>query len=274
MKRVRLLLVSLLFCCVCSNAWAVPADPEAKLVTQPDGTQVKIQIRGDEFQGWHELAGTGYTVLPNHTTGYWEYADQNPDGTLTRSGIRAEHDGKNAPSFVKKGLRPGRNHGNEGLMHNMLQGIQNRRQSALLSTGLSAGLSTGLSGPQLAWSPVPVSGAKNLLVILVNFANRSLSTTPTGWYNKVFNLGDKSVARFYADNSFGALSVNPVSHTQSVVTPGVISVTVGDITPTAVVPSTMPPSPPSSIMPWPRPPRTWILLPTMPTATASSIRPS
>ncbi len=228
MKRAHLLLISLLFCCYCSNAWGVSADPEAKVVTQPDGTQVKIQIRGDEFQGWHELAGTGYTVLPNRTTGYWEYADQNPDGTLTGSGIRADRDGKNAPSFVKKGLKPGRNHGNEGKMHNMLQGIRTRRQSALLSTGLSSGLSTGLSGPQLAWSPVPVSGAKNLLVILVNFADRPLSTTTTGWYNKVFNLADKSVARFYADNSFGALSVNPVSHTQSVATPGVISVTVGD----------------------------------------------
>jgi M6 family metalloprotease-like protein/uncharacterized repeat protein (TIGR02543 family) len=224
MKRVQLSLVCLMLFCWCSTVWAVPADPEAKIVTQPDGTQVKIQIKGDEFQGWHELAGTGYTVLPNQKTGYWEYADQNPDGTLTKSGIRAEHDGKNAPSFVKKGIKPVRNHGNEGLMHTMLQGIQVQRQSALLSTGLS----TGSNGPQLAWSPVPVSGAKNLLIILVNFANRSLSTTTTGWYNKVFNLADKSVAKFYEDNSFRALSVIPVSHTQSVVTPGVISVTVAD----------------------------------------------
>ena len=220
MKKLHFFLVCLFLLCSYTTALAVSADPEPKISVQPDGTQIKIQIRGDEFQNWHELAGTGYTVLPNQKTGYWEYADQNPDGTLIQSGIRADNDGKNAPSFVKKGIRPGRNRANEGLMNTMLQGIQVQRQSSLLPGGLS--------GPQFAWTPVPVSGPKNVLIILVNFADRTLITTPTGWYNKIFNLADKSVAKFYQENSFGALSVSPVSHTQAGVPAGIVSVTIAD----------------------------------------------
>ena len=218
-KTYLFLVLFFVFCC-CSNALAVSADPEPRITTQPDGTHIKIQIKGDEFQNWYELAGTGYTILPNQKTGYWEYAVQNPDGTLSSSGIQVDNDGKNAPSFVINGIRPERNLTNEGLMNAMLQDMQMQRQSALLSTGSS--------GLQLAWTQSPASGTKNVLIILVNFADRAFITTPVGWYNKVFNLGDKSVARFYRDNSSGVLSVTPVNHTQAGNPPGIVSVSVAD----------------------------------------------
>lgn len=73
-----------------------------------------------------------------------------------------------------------------------------------------------------------MSGSKNLLIVLINFADRALQTTPTSWYTPVFDETKKSVAKYYRDNSFGLLSISPVAHTQPNSPPGVISVTISD----------------------------------------------
>lgn len=77
------------------------------------------------------------------------------------------------------------------------------------------------------WDPVPVSGDMNLLVVLVEFADRPLSTTPQHWSDTFFDTspGAKSLVNFYKDNSFNTLTVLPVAHTQAGSPPGVITVT-------------------------------------------------
>jgi len=90
-------------------------------------------------------------------------------------------------------------------------------------TGTSSPLS---STPSPGWTVSPVSGTRKLLIVLVNFSNRTFVTTPQQWYDAVFSTatGAKSVANFYRDNSFGRLSIVPVSNTQPGSPAGVVTV--------------------------------------------------
>jgi M6 family metalloprotease-like protein len=83
------------------------------------------------------------------------------------------------------------------------------------------------------WPPRPVSGPKNVLVILVQFADRSLSTTASGWDSVIFDTGSgaKSVANFYTDNSFDTMSVEPVAHSQPGNPAGIVTVTLASYHP-------------------------------------------
>ena len=67
---------------------ARPANPLAVATPQPDGTQVTLQLCGDEF--YHFSTTTdGYTVLKN-ASGYWVYAQR--DGEVLRATTVVAHD--------------------------------------------------------------------------------------------------------------------------------------------------------------------------------------
>ncbi|SJZ88798.1 M6 family metalloprotease domain-containing protein [Trichlorobacter thiogenes] len=202
---------------------AGPASPDLIEVTQPDGSSFKIRKHGDEFQNWTETE-TGHTVLKNLKTKEWEYAVKNSDGSLGLSGQKVSPQQK-APTDLPKHLKPQRNTEAEKLLS---EHIRNTYQQRLNQT--SATPSTGVSTGAGDWVPVPVSGNRNLLIVLVNFADRTMTTTtPASWSAKIFDTaaGAKSVAKYFKDNSFSTLNVLPAAHTQSA-TPGVVSVTIAD----------------------------------------------
>ncbi|MGE0919557.1 M6 family metalloprotease domain-containing protein [Trichlorobacter lovleyi] len=130
-----------------------------------------------------------------------------------------------APADLPKRLKPQRNTEAEKLLSEHIRNTYQQRlnqASATPSSGISAGTGN--------WVPVPVSGNRNLLIVLVNFADRTMTTTtPASWSAKIFDTtaGAKSVAKYFKDNSFSTLNVLPATHTQSA-TPGVVSVTVAD----------------------------------------------
>ncbi len=81
---------------------AVPAYPYPIEETQPDGTKIKIHVRGDEFYHWTEDSD-GYTIIQNDSK-YWTYAQKNNFGDLKPS----EHIvGKVSPKKlnIKKSLK-------------------------------------------------------------------------------------------------------------------------------------------------------------------------
>lgn len=57
-----LLLLLLLRLPLLQSGSAMPADPRPFDFTQPDGTKVKLRLRGDEFFHWHEDM-TGFAVV-------------------------------------------------------------------------------------------------------------------------------------------------------------------------------------------------------------------
>jgi M6 family metalloprotease-like protein len=217
-----------------STVYAGPAAPDVLDVNQPDGSKFKAKIHGDEFQNWVEAVDSGHTVINNKETGHWEYAEKQPDGSLKPSGINVDPSGQLAPFYIEKGVRPDRALEMERQHNESLRQIYNERLAPSFSIGSGALGEVQSSGPLFApgdWVPTPVSGTRKVLIVLINFANRTLTTTADDWYHKVFDTktGVKSVANYYKQNSFGKLAISPAftggSH------PGVVAVTIADYHP-------------------------------------------
>lgn len=68
-----LVLAVFLACNALVPATAVPADPEPVAVEQPDGTDIRLRLKGDESFSWHETS-EGYAVVKDPTDGFWKYA--------------------------------------------------------------------------------------------------------------------------------------------------------------------------------------------------------
>jgi M6 family metalloprotease-like protein len=203
---------------------AGPANPDPVDITQPDGSIITTRLRGDEFQNWNELEETGHTIIRNHSTGFWEYAAQNSDGTLRGSGVTVKPRGQNAPVNIPKGLRPPRKKELEKQMNEMLKDVYRQRVSKTRS-GISQDGPIIYAAPGDWLPPTPVSGTRKMLLILISFSDKAISTTPASWYTAVFDTTAKSVAKYYKENSFNTLNITPASHTQSGNPAGVVSVT-------------------------------------------------
>jgi M6 family metalloprotease-like protein len=230
MKKIFLLCAMLLLVSW-TISYAVPAAPDVVDIDQPDGTKFKARTHGDEFQNWVEAVDSGHTVVRNKETGHWEYAEKQPDGTLKSSGIKVDPTGQLAPHFIEKGVRPDRDVERENQHKDSLRRVYNKRlaPSYSSSSGGSDGVQT--SGPLSApgdWVPTPVSGSPKVLIVLINFANRTLTTTADNWYHTIFDTtpGVKSVANFYHQNSFGNLTVTPAF--TGTTHPGIVAVTIAD----------------------------------------------
>ncbi len=215
------LFILLAICLVAAlPARAGPASPDPFVITQPDGTTFLAYKRGDEFQNWTETAD-GYTVVERASSGFYEYATQTDSGALQPSGVAVLPTGKAmhlSPGLLPpKGLRPPRNEELELYQKQFLQDMHDQR----FHPGTAR-----TTTPTGEWTPKPVSGSKQVLLILVNFQDATLSSgAATYWNNAVFNTSTPSVAKFYQDNSFGTLAVTPVASTQSDNPSGVVTVT-------------------------------------------------
>jgi len=53
---------------------AAPVAPYDKVISQPDGTKIRIIRAGDEWQNWYETED-GYTVIKDKDSGWWYYAE-------------------------------------------------------------------------------------------------------------------------------------------------------------------------------------------------------
>lgn len=85
MKRLSLIL--LLQCSLCVLLFGVPATPEVLRVLQPDGTELSVLLRGDEFFHY-TTTDDGYLVSRNEA-GYYEYAEFTADFRTRSLGVRA-----------------------------------------------------------------------------------------------------------------------------------------------------------------------------------------
>lgn len=209
------------------EALAAPANPDLIELQQDDGSRFKAVVRGDEFQGWVETED-GYSVAKDEKTKNWEYAYEAADGGFTPSGIKVDRS-KGAPKGFRQHIKPKRNRELEDSLKRALSDVRLQAVPGASASSLDAqGTSLLVPGyPSTYWNPYPVSGNKKLLVVLVNFANRALTTTASSWGTSIFNqtAGAKSTLKFFEDNSFGSMHVVPVTHTQSGNPAGVVTVT-------------------------------------------------
>jgi M6 family metalloprotease-like protein len=78
-KLLSLLFISM----ICFQLFAVPANSDPVTVIQPNGDEITLIMRGDEFINWAETLD-GYTLLVN-SENYWCYAQLNSSGDLEPS---------------------------------------------------------------------------------------------------------------------------------------------------------------------------------------------
>jgi M6 family metalloprotease-like protein len=83
-----------------ANAVAVPACPEPVTVEQPDGRQIKIHLRGDEFVHWHEDEA-GFTILKDARRGRWIYARPDRQGNLEATDLLVGRDDPTKPGVAR-----------------------------------------------------------------------------------------------------------------------------------------------------------------------------
>jgi hypothetical protein len=65
----KILFLMLIAFCVQTQLWAVPAYPYPIEITQPDGSNLTVIQKGDEFYSWIETVD-GYSILSGRCTAY------------------------------------------------------------------------------------------------------------------------------------------------------------------------------------------------------------
>ncbi|MBP5278289.1 MAG: M6 family metalloprotease domain-containing protein [Prevotella sp.] len=94
MRRLHLLLTTIIFLTISSVVKAIPADPTPVKVQQPDGSSVTLVLRGDEWLHFNTTED-GYTVVKNNE-GYYVYALK--DGGQLIPSLVVAHDAKDRQS--------------------------------------------------------------------------------------------------------------------------------------------------------------------------------
>jgi M6 family metalloprotease-like protein len=213
-----------------NSAWAVPADPTPREMTQPDGTKIQVRLRGDEFFHWTETTN-GYAVVKD-TDQFWKYAQPATNQAEFRA-IKSAQVGASDP--VRLGLRKHDLPDVKVLRKHVLERrkalnveptnqatAQTSAQAAVQTAVPAAGASSSTVHPNIA-----VSGTKTIknIVILACFSNHwdavnntvlpAYGRVDTSEYNNLYNqVGYNadgavgSVRDFYTEVSYGKLTID------------------------------------------------------------------
>jgi M6 family metalloprotease-like protein len=190
-RTLRLCLFSLLLIFF-SDAYSVPALSTWKVFTNADGSTVTILLTGDENLSYvHDKEG--YTLL--YLNGSYYYAIHDADGNLVASDIVAR-DGYNK-SAALGGVNRGLTYSEAQLGQRQVKRLGGNRDSQLKSSGIQS-------------STFPPTGKRKLLMILVNFVDKTPTYTQED-FNRYMNEenygGIGSFRDFYLENSYGKLDI-------------------------------------------------------------------
>jgi len=190
-KSLLLSLVAILFQVAIIPVHAVKAYPFPITITQPDGSQLTIHLRGDEFH--HFQTSTDGYVLKENAQGFLTYATVNSTGELVESSIIARNENKRSASDLQ-----------------YLKTIDQAavQQSIIKVAQKSKMLLTGADKPRKAY---PLIGSPKALVILVNFTDKtfSVSSPQTSFQNLVSqsgysaNGGTGSAKDYFMSSTYG-----------------------------------------------------------------------
>ncbi|WP_432479269.1 M6 family metalloprotease domain-containing protein [Nocardioides sp. GXQ0305] len=195
-----------------SPASAGEAAPVTVTLTQPDGEKIVARQWGDEYYNGLETKA-GHTIV-QRADGYWVYAHQRPNGTLTKSTRIA---GDDAPA-VAKHLRDQAEINRALAQHEGTRPTPPGGRELSGQTRVPARAMAPASGP----APAPALGDAPTLVILTQFTDRdSLGTTPAQWHDRFFGP-DRSVRDYYDQASLGQLNFVPANDSSGTADDGVV----------------------------------------------------
>lgn len=170
------------------------ANPCPVIYTQPDGSQLTIQLRGDENVRF-ALTTDGFTILQDRR-GTYRYGQLDNGGNLVISDVQASEQGS-------RGLREQRflTHTPRYLSFSARQLVDFKKERQKIHH-------KELAGTQALFPP---TGTRKFLVILVGFTDRPFTLTQPdfdGLMNTPGFNGYGSFKEYHIDNSFGQLTVN------------------------------------------------------------------
>lgn len=206
MKRiyVNALCAALLSAAACTTALAVPALPKPITVTQPDGTRITIQLRGDEHLNWAETTD-GFTLLRN-ADGFWTFAEKNGDGKLMASSM--VYSGSSAAARAK-GIAPQLRFSAEQVNEAMLRPLSNafnKKPENKRLKSVSADKSQFMVD-----GTFPSTGKRKLLVLLVNYSDTKTTYPQKEFQNMMMQEnygGIGSLRDYYLQQSYGKLDLD------------------------------------------------------------------
>ena len=189
---VRMLLLALLAILPNNQAVAVPANPEAATVKQPNRRSIRVFLRGDEHLHWNEDE-KGYTILKEKPAGPWVYAIKDAAGKLIGSRkIVGEADP--ATLGVPKRLLP----------------------AGAVSHATASARTRTSANPDGVAPKAPLTGTMKNLVLLVAFSDKAITNT-TAEFNALFNTvgyttggAQGSMKDYYNEVSYNQLNVDSV----------------------------------------------------------------
>ncbi|MCK4761425.1 MAG: M6 family metalloprotease domain-containing protein, partial [Candidatus Aminicenantes bacterium] len=165
-----------------------PAYPRVVDYEQPDGTILKIKLKGDQWLHYGRTLD-GYTVLANKK-GFYNYAVRDDKGDLVRSPFRAHNPGERSRKEEQKLKK-----------HQKYLDFSARQRMEARNKYSDDTRWGGVTGQ------FPTTGTRNMLIILGDFSDLSF-TKSQSQFNDLFNTGSSSFKAYYLDNSYNLLTVN------------------------------------------------------------------
>jgi len=177
---------------------AVTANPEPVTITQPDGSKLTIQLKGDERKHYSKTTDN-YTVLQD-SDGYYKYAVDTL-GRLKPGKIRAHNPGTRKATELQ-------------YLNNIQTGLQQKDSTSAFgshNTMKSAEVLQKIKSNQTSLRSTTIP-TKKYLVILVNFADVKFTRANADFTNMLNQTGytasgaigyTGSVKDFYTENSMG-----------------------------------------------------------------------
>lgn len=183
--------ISVLFLSIAVKGLAVGAYPFPQEIIQPDGSQLTIQLHGDEWFNWVS-SSDGYRILKN-SQGVYEYATLLKSGEAVPSGVLASN--PNERDSVEQSVVQTLSKG-AGIRAKAIAEIRANKRAPLLKRG---------GGTYFA-----PTGKQKMLVILANFTDRQpfySKATINAMMNEEGYNGTGSFADYYKEVSGGLLQM-------------------------------------------------------------------
>lgn len=161
------------------------------VLTQPDGATFTALPGGDEWFNWVSHEGV---LIARDAGGWWCYAE--PGG----AGLR--------PGAARVGRRPA--------------------PAAALTVADVPALAAGAARPAGLWAPEAAgalrSTARPVLVVLVEFQDRALTTADAYWSNLFFGTSGATVRNYFREASGGGLDLVPAAESSGTANDGIVRV--------------------------------------------------
>lgn len=171
------------------NAYAVPALPVMRQMTQPDGTAFTVRQWGDENRHGFETEA-GDTILFDEKSQAWVYAVEGAGGGLASSGLAV---GANPPPPESRQLRP---------IPPSADSPEYRAPTRMKALARD-------EDPSLVRrAAVPSTGVGKIPVILVTFPDTLPTYSPMQFYDLLFGRDTNSLSDYYREVSYGTFDVS------------------------------------------------------------------